>query len=519
MHSTTETTEPLNCCFCLKTCVNIEDLQAHIGSEHFNYHPFTCAYCPEGDGRSKFSTKAAIKRHCASEHGMTRFHIRLWVSDQVENDEKEIEKCLQKCVNNSRRSQPLALALPSQPQRIENQMVEFPSPDDRYTQPVGVTPQPLDISFTTSSSGSNYSNGRLIRPNTTRTSNPRNSVVDRNVDQNVTGEHDDYTDSSGSTSRNRNESGAEVRSVPAVSATAHIIVDERSLNPFRKSLTNPSPPRKRRHDMATPSPINNNNNNNHNNRIKQIAKKSCIQEVDEKDVFNIRRQAFVNSSYNSQLQLTSEQRYEDTDQNRSLTRSQRSLNSSAHFNSSGLSYSGGGGSSSSKLKKQLKCTSCKKLYRNNNYDMRSHINNTHLRLPLYSCAECNKHFFNRRHKAVEHIHEFHRGKQNLLIDNTAIYEPIVAARSKRIVSRGHSIQSISQRQAPVRRQNSCSTPSLVRTRSVGPETRSQNTGNAGSNQKRPTCSQPASSGGIKRFLRSGANTSLPICKEPRVQVA
>uniref|UniRef100_A0A915D6K9 C2H2-type domain-containing protein n=1 Tax=Ditylenchus dipsaci TaxID=166011 RepID=A0A915D6K9_9BILA len=89
---------------CSRACLNIDLLESHLASEHFNHNPYVCAYCPEGHGRAKFPTKASIKEHCVKEHKMHKFYVRLWISEEIESDEKQIQDCLNKSLRSSQRT-------------------------------------------------------------------------------------------------------------------------------------------------------------------------------------------------------------------------------------------------------------------------------------------------------------------------------------------------------------------------------------------------------------------------------
>uniref|UniRef100_A0A915D894 C2H2-type domain-containing protein n=1 Tax=Ditylenchus dipsaci TaxID=166011 RepID=A0A915D894_9BILA len=115
----------LFCCLCSKACSDREALETHLGVEHFDYYPFACSYCMQNNSQAKFSTKDAIRRHCIQDHGLKKFHIRLWMSEEIDNDEQEIQKCIEKSMrinqNTAILPSPVFQTNQSQP------MIEYPS--------------------------------------------------------------------------------------------------------------------------------------------------------------------------------------------------------------------------------------------------------------------------------------------------------------------------------------------------------------------------------------------------------
>uniref|UniRef100_A0A915CNS9 C2H2-type domain-containing protein n=2 Tax=Ditylenchus dipsaci TaxID=166011 RepID=A0A915CNS9_9BILA len=80
------------CCFCSMVCSSRNAVEAHLGTDHFNYDPFRLA------GRhAKFPTEFLLKQHCYAEHKLKEFYFRTWVSAEIEEKRVKIVNSLKQC--------------------------------------------------------------------------------------------------------------------------------------------------------------------------------------------------------------------------------------------------------------------------------------------------------------------------------------------------------------------------------------------------------------------------------------
>uniref|UniRef100_A0A915CTE8 C2H2-type domain-containing protein n=1 Tax=Ditylenchus dipsaci TaxID=166011 RepID=A0A915CTE8_9BILA len=87
---------PLCCQLCEWQCREVDDLEDHLCSHHFKYHPLLCDEC---QGRNVyFATHAAVKRHYAQHHNKTKFYYHTKVSPEIEEDRLEVRRFLAKSI-------------------------------------------------------------------------------------------------------------------------------------------------------------------------------------------------------------------------------------------------------------------------------------------------------------------------------------------------------------------------------------------------------------------------------------
>lgn len=53
-------------------------LEAHLATTHYDCTPYICEECR---GLAKFPTEHVLRKHCESDHGLTKFKVRIRRAD------------------------------------------------------------------------------------------------------------------------------------------------------------------------------------------------------------------------------------------------------------------------------------------------------------------------------------------------------------------------------------------------------------------------------------------------------
>uniref|UniRef100_A0A8R1E089 C2H2-type domain-containing protein n=1 Tax=Caenorhabditis japonica TaxID=281687 RepID=A0A8R1E089_CAEJA len=91
---------PFVCFDCAQSEIynNLEDLEAHIASDHLNICPYECEKCKY----AKFPTEFALVSHCMNDHGLVEFSIKYRYTPELSSKKKELTQKLEQCMSLSR---------------------------------------------------------------------------------------------------------------------------------------------------------------------------------------------------------------------------------------------------------------------------------------------------------------------------------------------------------------------------------------------------------------------------------
>ncbi|CAI2354824.1 unnamed protein product [Caenorhabditis sp. 36 PRJEB53466] len=86
----------LLCLDCVQSEVynNVEDLKAHIASDHLNSCPYECEKCKY----AKFPTEYALVSHCQNDHGLLEFSIKYRYTPELKIRRRELADKIQRCL-------------------------------------------------------------------------------------------------------------------------------------------------------------------------------------------------------------------------------------------------------------------------------------------------------------------------------------------------------------------------------------------------------------------------------------